>query len=77
LKDGKKWITSRSEQGLSLADITVASALKWGFARVIDAEMRAKYPFVVEWFKRTIETEGVKQAFGEQIFVEKTTIPST
>ncbi|KAH8422603.1 glutathione S-transferase family protein [Aspergillus melleus] len=73
---GKKWLSSTEEQGLSLADISVASALTWGFARIIDAEMRAKYPTVVEWFKRTVETEGVKQAFGEQVFVERRAAPA-
>ncbi|KAJ5387238.1 hypothetical protein N7509_009779 [Penicillium cosmopolitanum] len=76
LKDGKVWLSSSEKQGLSLADITVASALTWGFSRVIDVEMRAKYPVLEEWFKRTIQAEGVKQAFGEQTFVEKRTTPS-
>jgi elongation factor 1-gamma len=76
LEDGRKWISSSEEQGLSLADITLTSALTWGFARVIDAEMRAKYPFVVEWFKRTVEAEGVKQAFGKQAFIEQTVMPA-
>ena len=56
---------------LSLADITVASALQWGFAMVIDAEMRAKYPATVAWYERVVESEGVKEAFGEKKFVEK------
>ena len=56
---------------LSLADITVASALQWGFAMVIDAEMRKKYPHVVAWYKRVVEHSGVKQAFGEIKFIEK------
>lgn len=73
---GKKWVASSEEQGLSLADITVASSLSWGFAMTIDAEMRAKCPTVVEWYKRTVESEGVKQAFGEQKYVEKRETPS-
>src|SRR5699024_5839315 len=32
---------------LSLADISVASALVWGFSMVIDAEWRAKFPTVL------------------------------
>lgn len=56
---------------ISMADITVASALVWGFSMAIDAEMRAKYPLTVAWYERTLETDGVKQAFGEKNFIEK------
>jgi elongation factor 1-gamma len=66
---GRTWLAS--EDKLSLADITVASTLVWGFSLVIDAEMRQKYPITVGWYERTIESEGVKQAFGEKNFVEK------
>jgi elongation factor 1-gamma len=37
--------------------------------------MRQKYPFVVSWYEKTIESEGVKQAFGEKKFVEKRETP--
>lgn len=67
--DGRKWMVDG--EMLSLADITVASALQWGFAMVIDAEMRAKYPATVAWYERVVESEGVKEAFGEKKFVEK------
>ncbi|KAJ5311904.1 hypothetical protein PENANT_c022G03606 [Penicillium antarcticum] len=66
---GRTWFAG--EDKLSLADITVASALVWGFSLVIDAEMRQKYPITVGWYERTIESEGIKQAFGEKNFVEK------
>ncbi|KAJ5552038.1 hypothetical protein N7535_000015 [Penicillium sp. DV-2018c] len=56
---------------VSLADITVASALVWGFSMVIDAEMREKYPSVIGWYERTLEVEGVKEAFGEKKYIEK------
>lgn len=66
---GRKWLAT--EEKLSLADISLVAALNWGFATVLDAELRAKYPNVVAWYERTIESEGVKQAFGEKKFVEK------
>ncbi|KAI1835467.1 hypothetical protein DTO027I6_2848 [Penicillium roqueforti] len=66
---GRTWFASKEK--LSLADITVAAALVWGFSMAIDAEMRAKYPSVVAWYERTLETEGVKEAFGEKQFIEK------
>jgi elongation factor 1-gamma len=68
LKD-RTWFVDGDK--LSLADITVASALVWGFSMVIDAEMRKKYPSVVGWYERTLEAEGVKEAFGEKKYVEK------
>ena len=66
---GRKWLAT--EDKLSLADISLVAALNWGFAIVLDEELRAKYPNVVAWYERTIESEGVKQAFGEKKFVEK------
>lgn len=56
---------------LSLADITMAAALYWGFSMSIDSEMRAKYPAVVAWYERTVDSEGVKQAFGPKNFIDK------
>lgn len=66
---GRTWLATQEK--LSLADISAASALIWGFGMVIDAEMRKKYPAVVEWYERTLETKGVKEAFGEKNFIEK------
>ncbi|KAA8651366.1 hypothetical protein EYZ11_000936 [Aspergillus tanneri] len=60
---------------LSLADITLAAALVWGVSMSIDAEMRAKYPTVISWYERVIESEGVKQAFGEKKYIEKREAP--
>lgn len=68
LKD-RTWFVGNEK--LSLADITVAAALVWGFSLVIDAEMRQKFPSVVTWYERMLEAEGVKQAFGEKKFIEK------
>lgn len=65
---GRTWFTGNQ---VSLADITVASALVWGFSMAIDAEMRPKYPLTVAWYERTLEVEGVKQAFGEKKLIEK------
>ncbi|CAG8230168.1 unnamed protein product [Penicillium salamii] len=65
----------RSLACLDLADITVAAALIWGFATFIEKEDREKYPSVVAWYERTIETEGVKQAFGEKKYIDKRSAP--
>ncbi|KAF9883365.1 hypothetical protein FE257_003532 [Aspergillus nanangensis] len=70
---GRAWVAGGEK--LTVADLSLAAALSWGFAMVLDAEVQAKYPAVVEWYKRTVESEGVKQAFGEAKFVEKREIP--
>ncbi|KAL2838057.1 glutathione S-transferase [Aspergillus pseudodeflectus] len=72
LSSGRKFVATES---LSLADITIAQSLTWGFKLVLDAEVRAKYPAVVEYFKRVVASDGVKEAFGEPEFVEKRSVP--
>ncbi|BCS26876.1 glutathione S-transferase family protein [Aspergillus puulaauensis] len=72
LKD-RTWLCS--EDKISMADITLASALAWGFSMGIDAEMRAKCPVTVAWYERVIAVDGVKQAFGETKFIEKRQVP--
>lgn len=66
---GRTWLASEAK--ISMADITVASSLIWGFSMAIDAEMRQKYSGVVAWYERVSESEGVKQAFGETTYIEK------
>lgn len=66
---GRTWFVSNDN--VSMADITVASSLMWGFSMAIDAEMRAKFPITVAWYERLIQVEGVNEAFGEKNFVEK------
>ncbi|KAJ5188231.1 hypothetical protein N7491_004555 [Penicillium cf. griseofulvum] len=70
---GRTWFVGNDK--LSLADITVASALVWGFSLSIDAEMRSKYPTVISWYERFLESDGIKEAFGEKKYVEKRQAP--
>ncbi|KAF9893480.1 hypothetical protein FE257_010792 [Aspergillus nanangensis] len=72
LKD-RVWVCS--EEKISMADITLASALAWGFSMGIDAGMRARCPVTVAWYERVIAVDGVKQAFGEKKFIEKREVP--
>ncbi|KAH7144149.1 glutathione S-transferase [Dactylonectria estremocensis] len=58
-----------SEQ-LSLADISVAAGLYWGFAQVIDLELRARYSQTTEWYLRVIRGKCVNSAFGESNFID-------
>ncbi|KAL4868285.1 hypothetical protein BDV12DRAFT_209280 [Aspergillus spectabilis] len=71
---GRKWIAT--EDRLSLADVTVASYLIWGFAVVIDSDLRARYPSVVAWYERVNTVEAVRLAFGDLKFVQKRKEPA-
>jgi elongation factor 1-gamma len=64
---GRQYIAS---QQLSLADISVVAGLYWGFAQVIDGELRAKYSQTTEWYLRVIQDERVASAFGDKNFIE-------
>ncbi|KAE8382513.1 glutathione S-transferase [Aspergillus bertholletiae] len=72
LKD-RTWLCTEGK--ISMADITLASALAWGFSMGIDAEMRSRCPVTVAWYERVIAVDGVKQAFGEKNFIEKRQVP--
>ncbi|KAE8359235.1 glutathione S-transferase [Aspergillus caelatus] len=72
LKD-RTWVCS--EDKISMADITLASALAWGFSMAIDAEMRSRCPVTIAWYERVITVDGVNQAFGEKKFIEKRQVP--
>ncbi|KAJ5504957.1 glutathione S-transferase [Penicillium fimorum] len=69
----RAWVCS--EDKINMADITLASALAWGFSMGIDAEMRAKYPVTVGWYERVIAVDEVKRAFGKKNFIEKRQVP--
>ncbi|PLN86699.1 glutathione S-transferase [Aspergillus taichungensis] len=71
--ENQEWLAGGEK--LSLGDITVASALVWGFSTAIDKEIRDKYPKVMAWYARVVETEGVKEAFGELQYVVKREVP--
>ncbi|RAH68495.1 uncharacterized protein BO66DRAFT_326781 [Aspergillus aculeatinus CBS 121060] len=58
-----------TEGGLSLADLTLASALFWAFMHYIDEEMRGRFPRVVRWYLRVVGAERVREVFGEPCLV--------
>lgn len=62
LQQGRKWLVN--ESCLSLADLSLASALYWGFQYFIDDEMRMAYPEITAWYLRLLGEEGVREAFG-------------
>lgn len=64
---GRQYIASEQ---LSLADISVAASLYWGFAQIIDRALRAEYSRTTEWYLRVIQDERINSAFGEKNFIE-------
>lgn len=67
--EGKTWLGDG--EGVSLGDLSIASALVPGFILVIGEEIRGRFPGVMGWYERVIGVEGVREAFGEKIFIEK------
>ncbi|PYI33513.1 hypothetical protein BP00DRAFT_338827 [Aspergillus indologenus CBS 114.80] len=63
----KEYLATEGE--LSLADLSVASALFWAFMHYVDAEMRGRFPRVVRWYLRVVAAEKVKEVFGEPSLV--------
>ncbi|OJD35376.1 translation elongation factor eef-1b gamma subunit [Diplodia corticola] len=60
LEGGRKWLAT---DALSMADLAVMSSFVWAFKFGVDEEQRKKYPKAMEWFFRTLHSEGVKEAF--------------
>ncbi|KAF2442505.1 glutathione S-transferase [Karstenula rhodostoma CBS 690.94] len=63
--EGKVWLVRDDE--LSLADLSVASGLLWPLKMFMDAEFRAGFPRVMEWWGRLMAVEGVGKAFGAPV----------
>ncbi|KAI6765437.1 hypothetical protein HG530_006507 [Fusarium avenaceum] len=64
---GRQYIAT---QQLSLADISVVAGLYWGFAQVIDRQLRSKYSLTTDWYLRVIQDERLASAFGNKNFIE-------
>ncbi|KAK7723349.1 hypothetical protein SLS57_004543 [Botryosphaeria dothidea] len=62
---------------LSLADITLASGLYWGYMHIIDKAMRQRFPRAVEWYLRTINYPGVKDVFGPPNMIDVRRTPDS
>ncbi|KAJ5971599.1 uncharacterized protein N7479_001517 [Penicillium vulpinum] len=60
---------------LTLADLSLASALYWAFMHYLDEQLRGEIPQTVQWYKRTIEEEGVREVFGEPNLVSVRRMP--
>jgi glutathione S-transferase len=58
----RDWLATSDR--LSLADLTLASALYWAFMHYLDEERRKKFPVTTAWYLHTIGIEGVQEVFG-------------
>jgi elongation factor 1-gamma len=64
-KSKSGWLVECPEGKLSLADLSVASYLMFGFQFYIDKEIRSKYPETTEWYLRVVTDPSVGDAFAE------------
>jgi elongation factor 1-gamma len=72
----EKYLSSRTYlvgERITLADITVASALKGVYETHIDASLRPQYPHSLRFYHTIVNQEKIKPIWGETDFVEKAT----
>ncbi|RHZ63430.1 glutathione S-transferase family protein [Aspergillus thermomutatus] len=65
----RQWLVT--EGTLSLADVSLASALYWGFMQVIDTKMREEFPSVTRWYHQVIAQEEIRSVFAEATFISE------
>ncbi|WYZ42207.1 hypothetical protein EsH8_V_001102 [Colletotrichum jinshuiense] len=70
---GRQYIATEQ---LSLGDISVAAGLYWGFAHIIDRELRAKYSETTKWYLRVIRDERLKSSIQEVLIDIRKTSPT-
>jgi glutathione S-transferase len=56
---------------ITLADLTLASAIKWALSNTLDTDQRAKYPNVLKHFELVSGESSLKELFGETEYIEK------
>jgi elongation factor 1-gamma len=60
---------------VTLADITVASALVYPFKFVMDGAFRAQFPNVVRWFTTLVHQPQFEAVVGTVVFADKELVP--
>ncbi len=69
------WVSKREYlvgEGFTLADLTLASVLGHGYAKLMDKAWRDQYPEAFGYFQRIIKDPKVKGTFGEPTLIDKT-----
>lgn len=70
---GRTWILEGKtlEDGLSLADLTVAQGLRLVLKFYLAEEERAKYPGIMAWWNRVLAVPEVEKVFGGNVLLQK------
>lgn len=63
----RQWLVT--EEKVSLADLSLASALYWAFMQIIDAKMREEFPSVTRWYRDVIAQEEIRSVFADATFI--------
>ena len=69
---GRKYLAGDE---LSLADVSVAIGIAYGFKHLIGAKEREELPATVAWFNRFMENPVVKETFPPAEFIDERKIP--
>jgi elongation factor 1-gamma len=56
---------------ITLADLTLASAIRWALSLTLDKKQSSKYPNVVKHLELISKEPSVKELFGETEYIEK------
>ncbi|KAA8909655.1 glutathione S-transferase [Sphaerosporella brunnea] len=64
----EKWLVGGEK--LSMADLAVATCLQSSLKVWLGREWREKWPRTIEWYEKTIESDGVKEAWGPKVYVD-------
>lgn len=65
----RKWLVT--EDKVTLADLSLASALYWGFMQIIDTKMREEFPSVTRWYREVIAQEEIRSVFADATFISE------
>jgi elongation factor 1-gamma len=73
--EGRTWFVDakdeRSNEGPSLADLSVGQSMRMVLPYWLDLETRSGYGNVMAWWERLVEVPEVKEAFGDYKLLEK------
>ena len=61
---------------ISLADVVVASTLKYFFETTLEASQRASFPATLRWFETCLAQPFMEKSFGSCVYCEKVKVPT-
>ena len=72
--EGKVWLETSEEEGVSLADIVVACSLMDLYAMVLEKNVRDEFPATTAWFERFMALEQVQAVVSDFKMCEKAAV---